>query len=948
MPKCEYLTQEQKELYGKLKTAIEKQEDISSILKEASQKDLLAVLTTPNIEIKYSNGAKRTLTPLGYTIYLNNTEKEIKAILDVAKENNMLEQVLTTPNIEIKCSDGIERTLTPLGYAIGFINNSEKKKAILDVAKENNMLEQVLTTPNIEIKCSNGAKRTLTPLGYTIYLNNTEKEVKAILDVAKENNMLEQVLTTPNIEVKCSDGTKRTLTLLGYAIYLNNTEKEIKAILDVAKENNMLEQVLTTPNIEIKFLNDEERTLTPLGYAISFINNSEEKKAILDVAKENNMLEQVLTTPNIEIKYSNGAKRTLTLLGYAIYLNNTEKEIKAILDVAKENNMLEQVLTTPNIEVKCSDGTKRTLTPLGYAIGFINNSEKKKVILDVAKQGKRVLKEVSVGIEEHDRERLKNILETLKNQGQDEEQKTKIDDWLEILAKNVSSSHKSDKQPLAPESSIPKAEENIANNEGNNGAVKIKCNKFKIGNSGQKDTVKTTNKSIMIGSVCGAIALLAVGGGCFAAGVALPMLALIGIAVSAALVIGAIAGGISHVVLRPSDDECLSKPQKSVINSPKSQNKVQSQISDQEPKITIPQHLAEENLKESVSKADTNVKLTENSFKPNVVQQNTKPESYFKFNDNKLLFFTTNKNYKVLEEEYKNEDGNGKVIPGEFRIFVECESEKFCITGPYSSCQDVDDGKKSVFITSVRKQNAKGTVSKDPWEMMYKVGLNENKKLVEITEISRKPFEAITPNLNATTAQQTVNNTTIDQPTSSAVTNEHKETLVNAHEEKDEHNNAASNRKVQPVAEVKTLMGDLLSEVSAQDSDKVEKTPISRRSEEEEFYDAEDKQLSSITSDNDTLEFQDAITQPCLITSDMVGEQVETQNTVSRVLNKPQGNNIVIPEEAKLKYFPELSNFLSKASLEREKLFWKVVPNSSLFQPREERLAINCQSIDAQ
>ncbi|MCA7010863.1 hypothetical protein [Wolbachia endosymbiont of Tribolium confusum] len=85
-------------------------------------------------------------------------------------------------------------------------------------------------------------------------------------------------------------------------------------------------------------------------------------------------------------------------------------------------------------------------------------------------------------------------------------------------------------------------------------------------------------------------------------------------------------------------------------------------------------------------------------------------------------------------------------------------------------------------------------------------------------------------------------------------------------------------------------MEDLLSKVSAQDLDKVEKTPISKRSEEEEFYDAEDKQLSSITSDDDTLEFQDAIddgiTQPCLITSDMVVEQVETQNTVGRVLNK--------------------------------------------------------------
>ncbi|MCA7010864.1 MULTISPECIES: hypothetical protein [Wolbachia] len=49
-----------------------------------------------------------------------------------------------------------------------------------------------------------------------------------------------------------------------------------------------------------------------------------------------------------------------------------------------------------------------------------------------------------------------------------------------------------------------------------------------------------------------------------------------------------------------------------------------------------------------------------------------------------------------------------------------------------------------------------------------------------------------------------------------------------------------------------------------------------------------------------------------------------------------------------MKCFPELSNFLSKASSEREKLFCKVVPNSLLFQSRKERIAINGQSVDAQ
>lgn len=51
-----------------------------------------------------------------------------------------------------------------------------------------------------------------------------------------------------------------------------------------------------------------------------------------------------------------------------------------------------------------------------------------------------------------------------------------------------------------------------------------------------------------VGSVCGIIAALAVGGGCFAAGAQLPILALIGIAVAAAIVTGLVAGGITYVI----------------------------------------------------------------------------------------------------------------------------------------------------------------------------------------------------------------------------------------------------------------------------------------------------------------------------------------------------------------------------------------------------------------
>ncbi|RDD34219.1 Piwi/Argonaute/Zwille siRNA-binding domain protein [Wolbachia endosymbiont of Cylisticus convexus] len=199
---------------------------------------------------------------------------------------------------------------------------------------------------------------------------------------------------------------------------------------------------------------------------------------------------------------------------------NSEEKVKAILGVAKENNMLKEVLNTQNI-IKLPNGEERTLTPLGFAISFNNSEERIKDILGVAEKDKEVLKEVFASVKEHERKRLTEILETLKNQEQDEEQKTKIDSWLEILAKSVSNSHK-------------------------------------------KDTVKAINKSIMIGSVCGVIAALAVGIGCSIDGVALPILALIGIAVAAALVIGVIAGGITYSVSKPSDK--LDKPDLKVFN----------------------------------------------------------------------------------------------------------------------------------------------------------------------------------------------------------------------------------------------------------------------------------------------------------------------------------------------------------------------------------------------
>uniref|UniRef100_A0AAU7YLA8 Uncharacterized protein n=1 Tax=Wolbachia endosymbiont of Oeneis ivallda TaxID=3171168 RepID=A0AAU7YLA8_9RICK len=102
----------------------------------------------------------------------------------------------------------------------------------------------------------------------------------------------------------------------------------------------------------------------------------------------------------------------------------------------------------------------------------------------------------------------------------------------------------SNEQSSMAESIVPKTEGNITDESSTS----------EIESSKQKDKVKTTNKPIIIGCVYGAIAALATGGGCFAAGVALPILALIGIAIAAALVTGLVAGGITYVISKPSEN----------------------------------------------------------------------------------------------------------------------------------------------------------------------------------------------------------------------------------------------------------------------------------------------------------------------------------------------------------------------------------------------------------
>ncbi|MDG7053691.1 MAG: hypothetical protein LKM45_07610, partial [Wolbachia endosymbiont of Alcedoecus sp.] len=67
-----------------------------------------------------------------------------------------------------------------------------------------------------------------------------------------------------------------------------------------------------------------------------------------------------------------------------------------------------------------------------------------------------------------------------------------------------------------------------------------------------KNIAKTTNKPIIIGIACGVIAGLAVRVGCFAFGVALPILAIVGIAVAAGATVGLIAGSITYAVSKPN------------------------------------------------------------------------------------------------------------------------------------------------------------------------------------------------------------------------------------------------------------------------------------------------------------------------------------------------------------------------------------------------------------
>ncbi|WP_264337238.1 MULTISPECIES: hypothetical protein [unclassified Wolbachia] len=77
-----------------------------------------------------------------------------------------------------------------------------------------------------------------------------------------------------------------------------------------------------------------------------------------------------------------------------------------------------------------------------------------------------------------------------------------------------------------------------------------------IGNESKssKNDQSEVDKAIVAGAICGVMTGLAVGGGLFAAGASLPILALIGIAVAAAVLTGLIAGGITYEMSKPSEN----------------------------------------------------------------------------------------------------------------------------------------------------------------------------------------------------------------------------------------------------------------------------------------------------------------------------------------------------------------------------------------------------------
>ncbi len=302
------------------------------------------------------------------------------------------------------------------------------------------------------------------------------------------------IFTCANIRKKCQDGVEYAVPPLSYA-------------LDFA--------------------------VPPLSYRLDFNEREEITEEVLLIVKEQGILKKVLTSANIRKKCPDGVEYDITPLGYTLDSNNWKEKAGVLLGAAKEEGILKKVLTSANICKKYPDSTKymKYIIPFTYALDFNDWKEKAGVLLGAAKK-EGILKEVlicantyatpivyALGFNDGG-ERTKAILDAAKEEG--------------ILKEVLTSMVESDYERL--KRSLWVTENHDSLNE-----------IYKIEKSMAIDI------AMKVGGASSIIAGLIAFGGCFAAGVQLPILALVGIAVAAALAVGIVAGGITYAVLKPSN-----------------------------------------------------------------------------------------------------------------------------------------------------------------------------------------------------------------------------------------------------------------------------------------------------------------------------------------------------------------------------------------------------------
>ncbi|APR97931.1 hypothetical protein [Wolbachia endosymbiont of Folsomia candida] len=114
-------------------------------------------------------------------------------------------------------------------------------------------------------------------------------------------------------------------------------------------------------------------------------------------------------------------------------------------------------------------------------------------------------------------------------------------------------------------------------------------------------------------------------------------------------------------------------------------------------------------------------------------------QAKFSSDENSLLLIITEQRYRDLKNNYQNKDNKE-----EFCAFVQCDGENLRITGFYETQKDVSDGKKAISVTSVKNEKAsEAYVKKELSEMKTKVGLDDNRRFIEITKMSPEPFNPV-------------------------------------------------------------------------------------------------------------------------------------------------------------------------------------------------------------